>query len=82
MVAMMSPKPQKRGEEEGHRMVVAWRRDCRRGRLAMLAVSSYGSGDNHHQRMMKILEALRDHLEEVGEGEIDEEEDGEEVGEV
>ena len=32
--------------------------------------------------MMKILEALRDHLEEVGEGEIDEEEDGEEVGDV
>ena len=30
---------------------------------------------------MKILEALRDHLEEVGEGEIDEEDD-EEVGDV
>ena len=70
-----------RGEEEGRQMVVAWRRDCERGRLAMLAVSSCGSGDYHHRRTMKILEALRDHLEEVGKGEIDEEDDVEEVGE-
>ena len=63
-------------------MVVGWRRDHGRGRLVMLPVSSRGSGDHHHQRMTKILKALRDHLEEVREGEIDEEEDGEEVGEV
>ena len=48
----------------------------------MSVVSHRGSGDYHHQRLTKILEALRDHLEEVGEGEIDEEEDGVEVGEV
>ena len=42
----------------------------------MSTISSHGSGDYHHRRM----EALRDHLEEVGEGEIKEVEDGEEVG--
>ena len=71
-----------RGKEEGCRMVVAWRRDHGRGRLAMSVVSSHGSSDYHHQRMTKILEALGDHLVEVEEDEIYEEEDGEEVGEA